>query len=440
MTRETLLVLSAVVSVGVLVLLIARWRVTAFLALAIAALCAGVSAGMPLLDVVRSFQEGMGAVLGSIAMVVALGAVLGKLLGESGGAEAIARTVTGWFGPARLPWAVLAISFVVGLPVFFAVGLVLLTPIVAAIARSGGVNFLSLALPMVAGLSVAHGLIPPHPGPILAVETLKADPGKTILYSILIGAPVAILAGPIFAKWACARWVGPVAPGVAAAKGPRVRFGAAVFTVTLPVLLMLVATVADLTLAKGSFARTVAGFVGSPLFALLASVLLAFWTFGARAGFDRGQLLKFSEECLGPTANILLIVGAGGGFNRVLVNSGVGNVLSDAAAATSVSPLILGWLIAAMIRIATGSATVAISAAAGILAPIAAAQNVNLELLVIAMGAGSLILSHLNDGGFWFVKEYLNLSVPETLRTWTVIETIIAVGGLAGAMILDWLL
>lgn len=373
-------------------------------------------------------------------MVVGLGAVLGKFLGESGGAEVIARTITGWFGSQRLPWAVLAISFVVGLPVFFAVGLVLLTPIVAAMAARSGVNFLSLALPMVAGLSVAHGLIPPHPGPILAVGTLGADPGKTILYSLIIGAPVAALAGPIFSKWACARVPIPPAPLAGSVRVGRVSFGAAVLTVTLPVLLMLVATVADLTLPKQSFARSVAGFIGSPLFALLASVVLALWTFGARAGFNRAQLLKFSEECLGPTANILLIVGAGGGFNRVLVNSGVGNVLSDLAAGTNLSPLLLGWMIAAMIRIATGSATVAISAAAGILAPIAIAQNVNVELLVIAMGAGSLILSHLNDGGFWFVKEYLGLTVPQTLRTWTVMETIIAVAGLAGAMILDWLL
>lgn len=440
MSRETLLILSAVVSVGVLIVLIARWKVTAFLALSLAAICAGVTSGMPLLEIVKSFQDGVGAVLGGVAMVVGLGAVLGKFLGESGGAEVIARTFTGWFGSARLPWAVLAISFVVGLPVFFAVGLVLLTPIVAAMAARSGANFLSLALPMVAGLSVAHGLIPPHPGPILAVGTLGADPGKTILYSLIIGAPVAALAGPIFSKWACARVASPPPPFVGRVKEARVSFGAAVLTVTLPVLLMLVATVADLTLPKESFARTVAGFLGSPLFALLASVLLALWTFGARAGFDRAQLLKFSEESLGPTANILLIVGAGGGFNRVLVNSGVGNVLSDLAAGTNLSPLLLGWIIAAMIRVATGSATVAISAAAGILAPIAISQNVNVELLVIAMGAGSLILSHLNDGGFWFVKEYLGLTVPQTLRTWTVMETIIALAGLAGAMILDWLL
>lgn len=439
MSRDALLILSAVLSVGILILLIARWKVNSFLALVLAALCAGLGSGMSLIDIVKSFQDGVGAVLGSIAMVVGLGAVLGKLLGESGGAEAIATTVTRAFGAKRLPWAVLVISFIVGLPVFFGVGIVLLTPVVAAIAARGGVPFLTVALPMIAGLSVAHGLIPPHPGPILAVETLHADAGKTILYSIVIGAPVAILAGPIFAKWACARVESPPPPTTAAPKGARVGFGAALLTVTLPVLLMLVATTADLTLPKGNPIRSAADFIGSSLCALTISVLVALFTFGKQAGFDRKQLLKFSEESLGPTANILLIVGAGGGFNRVLVNSGVGNVLSGLAAETQLSPLLLGWLIAAMIRIATGSATVAISAAAGILAPVAASQNVNVELLIIAMGSGSLILSHLNDGGFWFVKEYLNLSVPQTLKTWTIMETIVAIAGLAGAMALDQL-
>jgi GntP family gluconate:H+ symporter len=217
-------------------------------------------------------------------------------------------------------------------------------------------------------------------------------------------------------------------------------FGVTVFTVSLPVLLMLFSTVADLLLPKTNSVRLAANFIGSPICALTLSVIVSFFTFGIARGFTSQQILKFSEECLGPTASALLIVGAGGGFNKILVVSGVGDVISRAATSAQLSPLLLGWVVAVLIRIATGSATVAISTAAGILAPIAANQPVNRELLVVTMGAGSLILSHVNDGGFWFVKEYLGLSVPQTFRTWTIIETIIAVVGLLGALALNQVL
>lgn len=443
MNQQAQLILSAVVSVVLLILLIARWKLNSFLALIVASLFAGICAGMNLPDIAKAFGEGVGAVLGSIAMVVGLGAVLGKMLGESGGADVIATTIARVFGEKRLPWAMVLIALIVGLPVFFAVGLVLLIPIVVALARKTGRSFLSLSLPLVAGLSVAHGLIPPHPGPMLAIETLKADAGKTILYSLIIAAPTAIIAGPIFSAWICRRVKSPALPALAVSatkpKSPP-SFAVAVITVSLPALLMLLSSAADLLFAKGHPLRAAANFIGSPLCALTFSVLVSLFTFGVARGFDRHQILKFSEDCLGPTANVLLIVGAGGGFNKILVASGVGQVISSATASVALSPLILGWLVAALIRIATGSATVAISAAAGIMAPIAMAQPVNLELLVVAMGAGSLILSHLNDGGFWFVKEYLNLSVPETLRTWTIIETIIAIFGLLGALALNQIL
>ncbi len=442
-TSESIFLIGAAAgAVLLLIVLIARWKMNSFLALIIASLAAGLCSGMNLPDIAKSFGEGVGAVLGSIAMVVGLGAVLGKMLGESGGAEVIAATISRIFGEKRLPWAVLVIALIVGLPVFFAVGLVLLTPIVVAISRRTGVGFLKLAIPMVAGLSVAHGLVPPHPGPMLAVEVLGADPGKTILYSLVIGVPTAIVAGPLFSKWFCAgiETVPILAVPSASKPASAPSFGTAVFTISLPIALMLLSSAADLIFNKGTPVRSMANFLGSPICALTISVLVSLFTFGAARGFNRQQILKFTDECLGPTANVLLIVGAGGGFNRILVASGVGDVISQAAGAAHFSPLVLGWFVAALIRVATGSATVAISTAAGIMVPIVAVQPVNLELLVISMGAGSLILSHVNDGGFWFVKEYLNLSVAQTLRTWTVLETIIAVLGLAGAVGLNQIL
>jgi gluconate:H+ symporter, GntP family len=442
MSHDARLILSAVGAVLLLIFLIARWKVSSFLALIIASLFAGLCAGMELPAIAKSFGEGVGAILSSVAIVIGLGAILGKMLGESAGAEVIANTITNAFGDKRLPWAIVVIALIVGLPVFFPVGVVLLTPIVIAVARRSGANFLSVSLPMIAGLSAAHGLIPPHPGPMVAIETLKADAGKTILYSLLLAGPAALLAGPIYAKW-----ISPRLPDVKiptstpiSNHAQRPSFAITVFTVALPILLMLLSTLADLLLPKTNALRSLANFIGSPIVALTLSVVVSFFTFGIARGFTSQQILKFSEDCLGPTATALLIVGAGGGFNRILVVSGVGDVISRAATSTQLSPLLLGWLVAALIRIATGSATVAITTAAGILAPIVAAQPVNIELLVVVMGSGSLIASHVNDGGFWFVKEYLGLTVPQTFHTWTVIETIIALVGLLGGLALNQIL
>lgn len=443
MSHDARLIISAAGAVLLLIVLIARWKVNSFVALIIASLFAGLCAGMELPTIAKSFGDGVGAVLSSVAMVVGLGAILGKMLSESGGAEVVAATISRAFGDNRLPWAFAIIALIVGLPVFFPVGLVLLTPIAIATSRRSGVNFLSIGLPIVAGLAAAHGLIPPHPGPMVAIETLKADAGRTIIYSLIIALPVALIAGPVYGNWISKRLqtIPPsanVTSQVAAMSRPS--FGLTLFTISLPILLMLLSTCADLWAAKGSLTRAIANFLGHPLCALTISVVVSLFTFGFSRGFNRAQILKFTEDCLGPTASALLVVGAGGGFNRILINSGVGDVVSKAASSMHLSPLVFGWLVAALIRIATGSATVAITTAAGILAPIAAAQPVNRELLIIAMGCGSSILSHLNDGGFWFVKEYFNLTVPQTLRTWTVAVTILAVVGLICCLLLNQIL
>ncbi len=435
-----------VLAVVALVVLISRFKWPAFLALAVVSLMVGMGTGMPLPEVVKSFQEGVGAILSSIAVVVGFGALLGKLLAESGGAEVLAGRLIGALGRERLHWTMMLAGFIVGIPVWFSVGVVLLAPVLFSVVRESGVPLLRLMVPLLAGLSVAHGLIPPHPGPMVAIETLRADAGKTIWFSILVGYPTAVIAGPLIAAMlqrlgGHVELSGPMAAAAAASRDRRPGFGLTLFTILLPVLLMTIATVADLTLPKGNAIRSGFDFLGSPLVAMLVSVLFAFFSFGGHCGFDRKAISQFCDSSLGPVATVLLVVGAGGGFNRVLINSGIGKMIADAAHGASLSPLVLGWLVAALIRVATGSATVAITTAAGILAPVVAGGAVvNLELLVIAMGAGSLVLSHLNDGGFWFVKEYFGLTVGQTLKTWTVVETVVSLVALAFTLALDSLL
>jgi GntP family gluconate:H+ symporter len=405
----------------------------------------GLCSGMPLGAVLRAFQDGVGAMLGSIAVVVGLGMIIGKLLSESGAAQVIAQRLIDLFGPNRIRWTLMVVGFVIGLPVFFTVGVVLLIPIVASVANEAKRPLLYCGIPVMAGLSVAHGLVPPHPGPMAAIGLLQADPGRTVLYAILIGLPTAVIAGPVLG-----RFLDRAAPGATPrisppgnsqpGPGPAPGFGLGLLTIVAPVLLMLGASAADVVLAPGQPLRAGLDFLGSPVVALLSSTLLALYTFGVRCGLNRTTLLRCVDDCLGPAGAILLVVGAGGGFNRVLVASGVGDALAKVMLSCHLSPLFLGWTLAAMVRVATGSATVAITTAAGLIAPSLAGGQVSRELLVIAMGAGSLILSHVNDGGFWFVKEYFGLTVPETLRSWTILETLIAVIALAFALLLNALL
>jgi gluconate:H+ symporter, GntP family len=428
------LALGAVVG---LVVLIARFKVPPFVALTTVSLLLGLAAGMPLTTLVQAFQEGVGAMLGSIAVVVGLGMIMGKLLSESGGAQTVASTLIHALGEPKLPWTMLLIGFVVGLPVFFTVGVVLLVPILFTVLQQTRKPLLSLSIPMLAGLSVVHGLVPPHPGPMAAIGIIKADPGRTIAYAIVIGFAASTLAGPVLGRFLAKRVLIAAEPTMARAFGSpkgQVRppgFGLTVLTITLPVLLMLLAAIAQLLLAKTHPARQWFEFMGSPVLAMVTATIFSFYSFGLGRGMTGPQLFQLAESCLAPAGSILLVVGAGGGFNKVLVASGVGGAVTSLAQSVSISPLLLGWAVAALIRIATGSATVAITTAAGIAAPFAwNVPGTNLELLVVATGAGSLILSHVNDGGFWFVKEYFGLTVPETLRTWTVMETVISITAL----------
>ncbi|HVH66418.1 MAG TPA: gluconate:H+ symporter [Gemmatimonadales bacterium] len=431
--------LYALVAVVVLILLIARFKVHPFVALVVVSLGMGAAAGMSPTTLVKAFQDGVGATLGSIAVVVGLGTMLGKMMAESGGAARIATTLIRRFGERRVHWAIMVVAFIVGIPVFFQVGFVLLIPLVFTIARETRTSLVKVGIPLVAGLSVVHGMVPPHPAAMLAVTTLGADLGRTIFYAILVGLPTAALAGPIFAVWIAPRIKlpegNPMAAqleGSAALSNPSAlpSFGLSLFTILVPVLLMLGASAADVTLAVGSAFRSALDFLGSPIVALLLTLLFSLWFLGVARGMTGGGILSMMNDCLAPTAAILLVIGAGGGFNRVLIESGVGRAIADVAIKARVSPLLLAWTVATLVRIATGSATVAMTTAAGIVAPIAAATHARAELLVLATGAGALMLSHVNDSGFWLIKEYFNMTVPQTLATWTTAETIIGVTGL----------
>jgi GntP family gluconate:H+ symporter len=443
MTADARLLLYAVAAVGTLIVLIARLKAHPFVALIAVSLAMGMAAGMPPAAAVRSFQDGVGSALGFIAIVVGLGTMLGKMMAESGAATRIATTLIKRFGERRVHWAIMVVAFIVGMPVFFQVGFVLLVPLVFTIARRAGMSLVKIGIPLVAGLSVVHGLLPPHPAAMLAVGAYNADLGLTILYGLFIGLPTAALGGPIFATWVAPRIALPAENPVAAQLGgDSVRempgFGISLFTVLIPVLLMLLASAAEVTLASANPLRSALQFAGHPIVALLLALLLSFWSLGRGRQFTREELLKFCNDCLAPTATILLVIGAGAGFNQVLVQSGVGRAVADMARGSQASPLLLAWIVAALIRVATGSATVAMITAAGIVAPIAAAiPGTNAELLVLATGAGSLVLSHVNDAGFWLIKEFFNMTVPQTLKTWTVAETIIGVAGLGFTLLLS---
>jgi gluconate:H+ symporter, GntP family len=440
------LLASAAVAVIALILLVAWAKLNPFLSILLVSLSLGVAAGMPFPTILHSFETGLGSTLGHIAVVVALGTMLGKMMAESGGATAIANRIIDWFGEKRVPWAMMAIGFLVGLPVFFEVAFVLLIPIAFTVARRTKTNLVLVALPMLAGMSVVHGLIPPHPAALLAASIYKANVGRTIFFGILIGLPTAMLAGPIWAKIIASHIQLPEENAMSAEFAEHgdehgtPGFAITIGTILLPVALMMIGSWADSFSAPGSLLNQTLRLVGNDDIALFLGVLLSFYTFGKLRGFTRETILRFTNECLAPTAVVTLLVGAGGGFGRVLQDSGVSGDIVTIALASHVPLVLLAWLLAALMRLATGSATVAMTTAAGIVAPICMSSHYpHPELLAIATGAGSLIFSHVNDGGFWLVKEYLGLSVPQTIKTWSICETIISVTALAFALTLSFL-
>jgi GntP family gluconate:H+ symporter len=435
--HDTRLIGATVVAIAVIVVLITKVKLHPFLSLVLGSLALGLIAGMPVDKLLSTFTKGVGSTVASVGILIALGAMLGKLLADSGGADQIVDTVLGRARDRSLPWAMALVAALIGLPMFFEIGLVMLIPVVLLAVKRTGKPLMLLGIPAVAGLSVLHGLVPPHPGPLAAAGALNANVGLTLAFGLLVGLPTVVVAGPLFGRLAARLVPDAVAPERlvperADTDKPRPSFAATLTTVLLPVVLMLAKALSDILLAKDNQARKIFDFVGDPLIALLAAVLAGMVLLGRPAGLGRAKLSTVVGDALGPIAGIMLIVGAGGGFKQTLVDAGVGDVITGLAKDAHLSPLLLGWLVAVAIRLATGSATVATVSAAGIVAPLAAGMDpAQSALLVLAIGAGSLFFSHVNDAGFWMVKEYFGLSVGQTLKSWSVMETLISVVAIA---------
>jgi len=456
-------------TVLVLLLLIARLRLHPALALAVAAIGLGVASGMPLKQVPLSFTAGVGNLMGHIAIVLGLGAILGKLLASSGGAAALGRLLVERFGPRGLPWALMFLGILVGMPVFFEVGLVLLMPIVAEAARRSGKPPILVGVPLLAGLSIVHGVLPPHPAAMLAATQYHADLGKTILFGLMAGLPSAALAGPGVGWVLMRRWQRRVAQGLAPAVDAETTVFAptaeedaesdaraasgkllpipepagparAATAILLPVALICLGSWADSLAPAGGTANQILHLVGSPDIALLLAVLVALLTLGGRVqtGRHHGRelLRKVTSEAFEPIANVLVILAAAGGLSGILRDSGAAQATVGLALGAHMSPLVLAWTLAAVVRISMGSATVAMAVAAGVLAPLAGHAGVRPELLVLATGTGSLILSHVNDPGFWMIQSFFKLEVKDTLGTWSVLETVLSVAGLGMTLLL----
>lgn len=441
-----------IVGIGIiaLLILIMVFKLNTFISLIIVSFGVALVLGIPVDSIVKTIEAGLGGTLGHLALIFGLGAMLGKLIADSGGAQRIAMTLVNKFGEKNIQWAVVAASFIIGIALFFEVGLVLLIPIVFAISRQVKVSILYLGIPMTAALSVTHGFLPPHPGPTVIAGEYGANIGEVLLYGFIIAVPTVILAGPLFTK--VAKRLVPESfnkTGNIASLGEQKTFeledtpsfGISVFTALLPVILMSIATIITLLQKTIGFEDNslLAGirFIGEAGTAMLISLLVAVYTMGIARKIPIKQVMESCTTAISHIGMMLLIIGGGGAFKQVLIDGGVGDYVAELFHGTTLSPILLAWIIAAILRISLGSATVAALTTVGLVIPMLGQHDVNLALVVLATGAGSLIASHVNDAGFWMFKEYFGLSMKETFATWTLLETIVSVAGLGFILLLS---
>ncbi|OBR93521.1 MULTISPECIES: gluconate:H+ symporter [Clostridium] len=432
-----------IVGIGVLLLLLLMviLKINSFISLIIVSVLVGIMEGMPLVKVATSVKSGLGGTLGSLALVLGFGAMLGKLMADCGAAQRIAVTLIAKFGKKRVQLAAVLTGFVVGITLFYETGFIILIPLVFTIAAEADVPVLYVGLPLVSALITAHGFLPPHPGPTAIAGIFKANLGKTLLYGLPLAFLSVIVGGLLFTKTFKKEYLNCDIPK--ALFNPKhfteeemPGFKISLFTAIIPVILMSFQAIIEIFAPK-SFIVSYASFFGDPSIALLITVIVAMFTFGINRRRKIDDVMKSIADSVSSIAMILLIIGGGGAFKQVLVDSGVDKYIAHIMQGTSLSPLLLTWLIAAVLRVVLGSATVAGMTAAGISAPLIAITNVSPELMVIATGAGSLIFSHVNDAGFWIFKEYFNLSIGKTVRTWSVMVTIVSVLGLIGVLVLN---
>jgi Gnt-I system high-affinity gluconate transporter len=436
-------ILIVFLGIVLLIVLITLVKLETFLSFVIVSLAVGLAVGMKPDDLIKSVEAGLGSTLGSLVMILGFGAMLGKLVAESGAAQRISSSLIRLFGIKHIQWAMVLTGFIVGVSMFYSVAFVILVPLIFTVAASTRLPLLYVGIPMIASLSVTHGFLPPHPSPSAIAVMFNADVGKTLLYGIIIAIPVIILAGPFFGRTLKKIPARPLKEFV----NPKILseeempgMAISVLTAILPVILIIVATLVGLTSYKETIFGKIIGFMGSPAIALLISVLVAVYTLGLSRGKKMKELSGIMSKSVVSITMVLLIISGAGILKQVLIDSGVSDYIAGLMSKSTLSPLFLGWLIAAVLRISVGSATVSALTAGGIVMPLVLEGSVNAELMVISIGAGSLMLSQVNDVGFWMYKEYFSLSVKDTLRTWTVMETIVGTTGLLGVLLLNSIL
>lgn len=436
-----------VLAVALLLFMVLKLKISAFIALLITAIFVGIAAGMPLSSITKSIQEGMAGTLGFVATVVGLGAIFGQILESSGGAESLAHYLIKKFGRDRAPWALTLTGFIVAIPVFFDVGFIILVPIVYSLSRDTGKSLLYYAIPLLAGLAVAHSFVPPTPGPVAVANIVDAPLGWIILFGILLGLPTVAISGPVFGKFIAKKIYLEVPPEMSVTSadtdsGDFPSFRLIVWIVAIPLLLILLNTFTGVAVSSGMVEKSVLTdaleFVGHPFSALIIATLAAMYFLGIRRGMDKKIILDLSNKALGPAGIIILVTGAGGVLKQVLVDSGIGQMMAESMAGSPLPPLVLAWVLAAVVRVTQGSATVAMITAAGIIAPVIEQFDLSdpqRALIVIAISSGATMLSHVNDSGFWLVGKYLGMNEKQTLQSWTIMESVIALCGLAFVMI-----
>lgn len=440
---NTVLILVALAGIFGLLYLVIRAKLHAFVTILLISLLVGIGTGMPLENVLESIARGMGGTLGFVAIVVGLGAMFGKMLEISGGVERLASTLLDKFGEDKAQWAFGIAGFLVAIPVFFDVGFIILVPIVYGLQKKTGRSLLYYGIPLLAGLAVTHAFIPPTPGPIAVADLVGADLGWVILFGVIAGIPSMIAAGPLFGKFIA----GKIDVGIPEYMNfddkewdkELPSFGLIASTILIPLALILMNTLSTVLFAEGSTIRNITTFIGNPIVALIFATLITFRVLGTKRGYSRKEVQDIATKALEPVGIIILVTGAGGVFREILIDSGVGDILGEQMAASPLPPILLAFLIAAIVRIAQGSATVSMVTTAGLMSPILPVMGIEgpgLALIVIAIAGGATAFSHVNDSGFWLVSRYFGLDEKDTLKTWTVMVTIIGLVGLGMAMLI----
>ncbi len=446
----TYIIFIVLAGVTLLLLMVLKFKLSAFISLLVTSIFVGILAGMPLSNITASIQKGMGDTLGFIATVVGLGAIFGQMLESSGGAKSLAQYLLKKFGKNRASWALMLSGFIIGVPVFLDVGFIILIPIIYALTRDTQRSVLYYAIPLLAGLAVTHTMVPPTPGPVAVANILDVDIGIVIMFGLIVGLPAAILAGPVFGRFISKKIVIPAPEEISqedkesaetSQKPPA--FGIIFTIISTPLLLILISTFVNLGIDKGivneSLITEIIIFLGHPFTALIIATLWSILLCVKRK-MPGNVILDLSTKALGPAGIIILVTGAGGVLKQILIDSGIGKILAESIAESSIPLVLLAWILAALVRITQGSATVAMITSAGIMAPILTVINPGQQeigIIVIAIAAGATILSHVNDSGFWIVSKYLRMNEKQTLQSWTVMETIISVTGLSLCLLLS---